>query len=168
MGHVRAERSQKVRVLRREHLRRDVADYDAPLDAVEEDGSADRQPLILQTSDPQCEGAFRVILLRYDDLGSKPCVRPKAVGGAIELLLETKRQNPNGGGGGGGGNPGGGGKGTTRSAALASLGPGGDPNANIQARPVGQATGRAGKEFPEEFRSGLDAYFSNLEGTGKP
>lgn len=85
---------------------------------------------------------------------------------AIELLLETKRNNPNAGGG--GGQPGGGGGGTTRSSALASLGPGGDPNANIKARPVGQATGRAGRDFPEEFRSGLDAYFSNLEGTGKP
>ena len=74
-------------MLRREHLRGDVADYDAPLDAVEEDGSADRQPLILQTSDPQCEGALRAILLRYDDIGSKRCVRPEAVGGGIEFCL---------------------------------------------------------------------------------
>jgi hypothetical protein len=84
---------------------------------------------------------------------------------AIELLLQTKRQSPKGGGG-GGGNPGGGGNGSTTSAALADLGPGSDADGSVRARPVGQATGRAGREFPEEFRTGLDAYFSNLEGTG--
>lgn len=104
-------------------------------------------------------------ILRRPDAGAEAVAAETE---AIELLLETKRNSPNGGGG-GGGQPGGGGNGgTTRSSALASLGPGGDPNANIKARPVGQATGRAGKDFPEEFRSGLDAYFSNLEGTGKP
>jgi hypothetical protein len=34
----------------------------------------------------------------------------------------------------------------------------------VAARPVGQATGRAGREFPEEFKTGLDQYFSLLEG----
>ena len=104
------------------------------------------------------------------DILREPDTGPKAIAAeteAIELLLETKGNNP-GGGGGGGGNPGGGGGGTTRSTALASLGSGGDAKSDVKARPVGQATGRAGKEFPEEFRSGLDAYFSNLEGTGKP
>jgi hypothetical protein len=33
----------------------------------------------------------------------------------------------------------------------------------VAARNVGQATGRAGKEFPAEFKTGLDAYFSLLE-----
>lgn len=85
---------------------------------------------------------------------------------AIELLLQTKRQSPNGGGG-GGSNPGGGGRAAAAmSAALADLGPGADGKSSVAARPVGQATGRAGREFPEEFKSGLDAYFSNLEGTG--
>ena len=87
---------------------------------------------------------------------------------AIELLLATKRQKPGGGGGGGSDPGGGGGAARASSAALADLGPGGDANSNVRARPVGQATGRAGKEFPEEFRAGLDSYFSNLEGTGKP
>ena len=103
-------------------------------------------------------------ILRVPDTGA-PAIAAETE--AIELLLETKRNNPNAGGG-GGSNPGGGGGGTTRSTALASLGPGGDANRDVKARPVGQATGRAGKDFPEEFRSGLDAYFSNLEGTGKP
>ncbi len=104
-------------------------------------------------------------ILRTPDAGG-PAVAAETE--AIEILLATKRQNPNGGGGGGGGDPGGGGSGKTSSVALADLGPGGDANSSVRARPVGQATGRAGKEFPEEFRSGLDSYFSNLEGTGKP
>jgi hypothetical protein len=33
----------------------------------------------------------------------------------------------------------------------------------VTARPVGQATGVAGKEFPDEFKSGLDSYFGLLE-----
>jgi len=85
---------------------------------------------------------------------------------AIELLLQTKRANPNGGGGGGGSPGGGGGAARASSAALADIGPGGDSAGIVSARPVGQATGHAGREFPEEFKTGLDAYFSNLEGTG--
>ena len=32
-------------------------------------------------------------------------------------------------------------------------------------RTTGQATGVSGRQFPAEFRSGLDAYFGALEGT---
>ena len=86
----------------------------------------------------------------------------------IELLLQSERFNPNGGGGGGGGsNPGGGGGGTTRDSALARLANGGDRNGVIRERSVGQATGAAGREFPAEFRSGLDSYFNLLEGADK-
>lgn len=82
----------------------------------------------------------------------------------IELLLQARRQNP-GGGGGGGSNPGGGGGAATAAmAALNEIGPGVDPSASVQNRNVDQSTGRAGREFPEEFRSGLDAYFNALEG----
>jgi hypothetical protein len=82
---------------------------------------------------------------------------------AIELLLQAKRANPNGGGG-GGSNPGGGGRAATASsAALADLGPGSDADSAVAARAIGQATGRAGKEFPDEFKPGLDAYFNLLE-----
>jgi hypothetical protein len=85
---------------------------------------------------------------------------------AIELLLQAKRPNPKGGGG-GGANPGGGGTAEqAASAALAELGPGGDANTVVQTRPVGQATGRAGQEFPEEFKPGLEAYFNLLESPG--
>jgi hypothetical protein len=100
------------------------------------------------------------------DILETPETGPKAIAAeteAIELLLQAKRMSPNGGGG-GGANPGGGGRAARASfAALAELGPGSDAATTVEARPVGQATGRAGKEFPEEFKSGLDAYFNLLE-----
>ncbi|MGV3532577.1 MAG: hypothetical protein ACO1QR_09425, partial [Chthoniobacteraceae bacterium] len=83
---------------------------------------------------------------------------------AIELLLQARRMGK-GGGGGGGSNPGGGGTAATASsAALADLGPGADADSTVDTRLVGQATGRAGKEFPDEFKPGLEAYFNLLEG----
>ena len=81
---------------------------------------------------------------------------------AIELLLQTKRAGSKGGGG--GSNPGGGGAGVATSAALSDLGSGSNADSVTAPRPVAQATGRAGKEFPEEFKPGLDAYFNLLEG----
>jgi len=96
-----------------------------------------------------------------------PETGPKAIAAeteAIELLLQAKRMSPNGGGG-GGSTPGSGrGPATASSAALADIGPGSDATSETIVRPVGQATGRAGKEFPDEFKSGLDTYFSLLEG----
>ena len=84
---------------------------------------------------------------------------------AIELLLQAKRQGK--GGGGGGSNPGGGGGGESAGAALADLGAGADADTNVNARPVGQATGKAGRELPEEFKTGLDVYFNKLEAGGR-
>ncbi len=84
---------------------------------------------------------------------------------AIELLLQAKRQGK--GGGGGGSNPGGGSGGAaTGDAALSDLGPGQDADTNVNARPVGQSTGKTGRELPEEFKTGLDAYFNKLEAGG--
>jgi hypothetical protein len=81
----------------------------------------------------------------------------------IELLLQAKRSSK-GGGGGGGSNPGGGGSAATASsAALADLGPGDDVQHAAEVRNVNQSTGARGKEFPEEFKSGLDRYFNLLE-----
>ena len=117
----------------------------------------------------QLLAAVREVMAESSDILRAPETGNPAIAAeseAIELLLQTKRQNPNGGGG-GGSNPGGGGRAASASsAALADLGPGSDAKSAVSARPVGQATGRAGKEFPEEFKTGLDAYFSNLEGTG--
>ena len=95
----------------------------------------------------------------------KPDTGPNAIGAeteAIELLLQSKRSGNKGGGG--GSNPGGGnGPASVSDAALADFGPAGDAQAVISARPVNQATGVAGQEFPDEFKAGLDAYFSLLE-----
>jgi len=85
---------------------------------------------------------------------------------AIELLLQAKRQNPNGGGGGGSSPGGGGGGSATGEAALADLGAGTDAETNVETRPVGQSTGKAGRELPEEFKTGLDTYFNKLEAGG--
>ena len=102
-------------------------------------------------------------ILDTPDTGSKAIAAETE---AIELLLQTKRQNPKGGGG-GGSNPGGGSTAESASqAALADLGPGSDAEAHVNARPVGQATGKAGRELPEEFKTGLDAYFNKLEAGG--
>ena len=96
----------------------------------------------------------------------KPDTGPNAIGAeteAIELLLQSKRSG-NKGGGGGGSNPGGGnGPASVSDAALADFGPAGDAQVVITARPVNQATGVAGQEYPDEFKAGLDAYFSLLE-----
>jgi hypothetical protein len=100
------------------------------------------------------------------DILDTPDTGPHAVAAeteAIELLLQSKRSGSKGGGG-GGANPGGGGRAATASeAALADIGPGSDAQSVVVARPVGQDTGTAGKEFPDEFKSGLDSYFSLLE-----
>jgi hypothetical protein len=97
---------------------------------------------------------------------NQPDTGPQAIAvetEVIELLLQSKRQNPNGGGGGGPSPGGGGGAASASQAALAGLGPGSDANTQVGARNVGQATGKAGREFPEEFKTGLDAYFNALE-----
>lgn len=87
---------------------------------------------------------------------------------AIEMLLEARRPPPGGGGGGGGNNPGGGsGAASAQSAALAEIGPGLDPTATVNERETGQSTGKAGREFPDEFKTGLDAYFNALEAGNK-
>ncbi len=81
---------------------------------------------------------------------------------AIELLLKSKRFNPKGGGG-GGSSPGGGGGGDTTDSALALLGKGVNEKEVREDHGVSQASGDAGRKLPEEFRAGLDAYFSRLE-----
>ncbi|MFV2067710.1 MAG: hypothetical protein ACC645_12100 [Pirellulales bacterium] len=82
---------------------------------------------------------------------------------AIELLLQARRVNPKGGGGGGGSSPGAGGSGKTDQSALALIGSGAERGAKPAVRAVQQATGVSGQQFPDEFRSGLDAYFGALE-----
>jgi hypothetical protein len=87
---------------------------------------------------------------------------------AIELLLQTKRNASQGGGSGGaaGATPGGGGgeSAAGEASALAGIG----LNSSVESRDVEQAGGVAGEMVPAEFRSGLDAYFSALEGGQQP
>jgi len=97
---------------------------------------------------------------------SRPDTGPDAIAAeteVIELLLQANRQDPKGGGG-GGSNPGGGGS-ASGAAALTdiSIGGGAEPSGRPTQREVGQATGKAGREFPEEFRLGLDNYFNTLD-----
>ena len=119
-------------------------------------------------------GAVRLVMDEAGGILEKPDTGPEAIAAeteAIELLLQAKRQSKGGGGGGGGGSPGGGGgSATAGGTSLAELGPGADSAERATSRPVGQQTGRAGREFPEEFKSGLDAYFNKLEvqGGAKP
>jgi hypothetical protein len=86
---------------------------------------------------------------------------------AIELLLQSKRINPNGGGG-GGSSPGGGGEGKTVDSALALVGAGVNDKELREDHRVSQATGETGSTLPEEFRAGLDEYFNRLERGGTP
>lgn len=80
-----------------------------------------------------------------------------AISEVIEILLETNR-TPNA-------------PSVTKSraatrSALMLVGLGDDEQqAFIEERVPGQATGRAGRTLPEEFRQGLDAYFDALEGS---
>ncbi|MCA9188062.1 MAG: hypothetical protein R3E01_20090 [Pirellulaceae bacterium] len=96
---------------------------------------------------------------------SRPDTGPEAIAAeteAIELLLQTKRVNPNSGGG-GGSNPGGGGTGDTTDVALALLGIGDEKMAQKVDRATEQTTGVTGSNWPAEFRAGLDAYFGAIE-----
>ena len=102
------------------------------------------------------------------DILSAPDTGPKAMGAeteAIEWLLRAKRSSK-GGGGGGGSNPGDGsrtGK-DTNIAALALLGETDEDKAKVVEKQIQQATGKTGKELPEEYSRGLDKYFELLEG----
>jgi hypothetical protein len=95
----------------------------------------------------------------------RPETGPPAIGAetdVIELLLQSRRINPRGGGG-GGATPGGGGGGTTSDSALALLGIGVNEKEVREHATPAQAVGVSGRSLPEEFRAGLDEYFSRFE-----
>ena len=102
------------------------------------------------------------------DILARPETGSPAIGAeteAIELLLQSRRFNP--GGGGGGANPGGGGGGTTNESALSLIGKGVNEKEMREATSASHSTGDAGATLPEEYRTGLDAYFNRLEKTSK-
>ena len=100
-----------------------------------------------------------VVMDEVQKILSQPDTGPKAIAAiteVIEILLETARipnapmvvKAP-----------------PTSSPALRLLGLGDDGGrAFIEKRAPRQATGKAGRILPEEFRQGLDAYFNALEG----
>lgn len=100
-------------------------------------------------------------ILRSPDTGA-PAIAAETE--AIEWLLLAKRAGK--GGGGGGSNPGGGNRtgADSGASALALLGDSKEKKANVVDRDINQATGKSGRELPEEFRAGLDRYFEALEG----
>lgn len=110
-------------------------------------------------------GMAAAAMLDAADLLSEPTTDADVIAAeteAIELLLQSKRCNPNGGGG-GGSTPGGGGGGDTDTVALALHGPGSDPNAYIEAREIRQSTGTSETQLPAEFRDGLEQFFNAVE-----
>ncbi|GAA5506479.1 hypothetical protein [Novipirellula caenicola] len=112
--------------------------------------------LLMMASQTMNEAAS---LLRSPSTGSETIAAQTEV---IEMLLRSKRINPQGGGD-GGANPEGGGQGETDEQALALLGAGLNANEKLRDSEVRQMTGESGRSLPEEFRSGLGEYFRRLE-----
>lgn len=105
-----------------------------------------------------------VVMGQAGEILATPDCGPRAIAAeteAIELLLKSKRINPNSGGGGGSA-PGGGGTGETTDAALALLGSGVNQKEVREDRGIRQTTGESGTVLPEEFRAGLDEYFNRI------
>lgn len=82
---------------------------------------------------------------------------------AIEWLLLAKRTGAGGGGGGSDAGAGTRSGAAWRGSALARLGGAEEKLSKIVQRNTKQATGKTGRELPEEYRSGLDVYFEKLE-----
>ena len=101
-------------------------------------------------------------LLREPETGPETIAAQTEI---IEMLLQVQRQQPpkKNTKGASGNKPNGGGEGDTDESALALLGRGDESNAGTAERETDQATGTAGSAYPAEFRTGLDAYFSDLE-----
>ena len=109
-------------------------------------------------------GAVAQVMTEAAGILARPETGSPAVGAeteAIELLLRSRRFAP--GGGGGGANPGGGGGGTTSDSALSLIGKGVNEKEVREATGALHSTGDTGATLPEEFRTGLDAYFNRLE-----
>ncbi len=115
-------------------------------------------------------GAVAEVMDEAKQILARPNTGTPAIGAeteAIELLLQSRRINPHGGGG-GGSTPGGGGAGNTSDSALALLGLGINAKEVRDAGTATQAVGTSGRALPEEFRAGLDQYFSRLENREAP
>ncbi len=112
-------------------------------------------------------GQVDTVMTEASEILHRPETGPPAIAAeteAIELILRSKRINPNGGGG-GGSSPGGGGSGNTSDSALALIGKGTNQKEVRENRGIIQTTGETGTVLPEEFRRGLDQYFNRLGGS---
>ncbi len=115
-------------------------------------------------------GQASEVMKETTEILAKPETGPPAIAAEteiIELLLKSKRFNPQAGGG-GSSNPGGGGQGDTDTPALALVGAGINANEVREEMSAVQSTGSAGPGLPEEFRHGLDQYFNQLEEWVRP
>jgi hypothetical protein len=115
-------------------------------------------------------GAVAEVMDDAKQILARPDTGTPAIGAeteAIELLLQSRRINPRGGGG-GGPSPGGGGSGNTVDSALSLLGLGVNAKEVRDAGTATQAVGTSGRSLPEEFRAGLDQYFSRFENRESP
>ncbi len=133
----------------------DVRDRILELPDAEEDFGNELQ-LLSQVGEVMDE---TVAILRRPETGSPAIAAETEV---IELLLQSKRFNPNGGGG-GGATPGGGGGGEANTPALALVGRGANEREVREERGVSESVSHSGPVLPEEFRSGLDEYFRQIE-----
>ncbi len=133
---------------------------DAVLDRIRglPDGESDFAKEIGMLSEVSAIMKETIEILRRPDTGPNAIAAETEI---IEKLLESKRFSPSGGGGGSA--PGGGGKGDTETPALALVGAGVNAKEMREELTATPSTGVSGTSLPEEYRSGLDAYFNQLE-----
>lgn len=112
--------------------------------------------LLAQVDDVMAE---TVTILKRPETGA-PAIAAQTE--AIELLLRSKRINPNSGGGGGSSPGGGTGGGNTVDSAIALMGKSRNEKEVVENREGQSTTGSTGTNLPEEFRYGLDQYFNQL------
>jgi hypothetical protein len=149
-----------------EYTERSIALYDTQITLTEDTREVAAQISLLPTAQERLiqqqlakVTAAADVMDEVEDILAEPDTGPKAIAAiteVIEILLQTCRI-PN--------TP----MVTTAppatAAALMLMGIGDDTGtAFIENRSPRQATGKAGRVLPEEFRQGLDAYFNVLEG----
>jgi len=140
----------------RERLDEVIADIDALPDGADQFGREIQ--LLSHVSD---------IMRQAHAVLARPDTGPEVIAAqteAIELLLQSKR-NQSGGGGGGSSSGSGSSSSSGGGSNLSDIGPGGSATTpgTEGGSDAEQTTGKAGRELPEEFRRGLDTYFNQLE-----
>ena len=149
-----------------EYRERSIALYDTQITLTEDTREVEAQMSLLPNAQERFiqgqlakVGRAAEVMEEVEDILAEPDTGPKAIAAiteVIEILLQTGRvpnapmitNAP-----------------PATASALMLLGVGDDSGrASIENRSPRQATGKAGRVLPEEFRQGLDAYFDALEG----